>query len=322
MTQKFAVIDLGTNGFRLYIAQSERAGHFDLIHRESNELKLASEGIHRIGDEPFARGVATMKHFSEVLTAHNILIVNAFGTAALRLAENGLLFIETVARETGIKIELISGEREAELIYKGMRWAYPLSISTNSLGENSPKTSSETVVMMDVGGGSVELIVANETGPLWAKSFNIGVAILKQMWHKNDPISAVEIAQIEQFLDESTTDFLAILPDLKPQKCLIACGTLDFMVRQNLSEKGQIWSKDLNFFSFSDDSFTYFTQKLTFLTDKELYALPDVPNDKVEMLAVSFVLMDWLKRRVGSEGIVALAHSMKTGVLLEMSEQR
>ena len=86
---KFAVIDLGTNGFRLYIAESIQKGHFDIIHRQTSELKLASEGIHHIGKAPFMRGLEALKTFSKTLQTFDIQHVRAFGTAALRLADNG-----------------------------------------------------------------------------------------------------------------------------------------------------------------------------------------------------------------------------------------
>ena len=105
---KIAVIDLGTNGFRLYIAETFEAGKYNIIYKESNELKLAAQGIHRIGEAPFQRGIETLRHFSEVLKQHKVLKVNAFATAAVRIAENGQEFLDAIKMQTGIEIELIS----------------------------------------------------------------------------------------------------------------------------------------------------------------------------------------------------------------------
>ena len=303
---KIAVIDLGTNGFRLYIAETHEQGHYRIIHKESNELKLAAEGIHRIGDAPFQRGVETIRHFSTVLKQHNVLKIKAFATAAVRLAENGQHFIETIKNETGINIELISGEREAELIYVGMSQNIPFSI--------------EPVLMVDVGGGSVELIIANQDGMLWAHSFNIGVAILKQKFHKNDPITADEIAQIEAFLEAETADFLQQLSIFQPKIPIMACGTLDFMVKilsKGLhSERGGYES---HYCEISKTQFTDFYQNLTFSSEKALSEMPNVPKDKIEMLAVSMVLMDWIMKKLEAPKLVASANSMKAGILLEMT---
>jgi exopolyphosphatase / guanosine-5'-triphosphate,3'-diphosphate pyrophosphatase len=296
---KIAVIDLGTNGFRLQIAETFEAGKFNIIHRESRDLKMASEGFQRIGAAPFRRGLEAMRHFCVVLKLHNVLKINAFGTAFLRLAENGADFMEAVKRETGIEIELISGEREAELIYKGMRLGIPLSI--------------EPVLMVDVGGGSVEFIIADAEKMLWSKSFNIGVAILKQRFHKNDPILRGEIEVIEDFLDNNTQDLLKAIDTFQPKTPAIACSTLDFMVK---ILRG---SYQLHYFEFDKNTFQDFYQKLTFLDESTLFVTPDVPQDKVEMLAVSMVLMDWVMRKLDAEKMLASAFSMKAGMFYEMT---
>ena len=296
---KIAVIDLGTNGFRLNIAETFEQGQYQIIHKESNELKLAAEGIHRIGDAPFQRGVETLHLFSSVLKQHNVLKVKAFATAAVRLAENGQHFMDTIKNETGIDIELITGAREAELIYKGMSMYLPNNI--------------EPVLMIDVGGGSVEFIIGNGEKMLWAHSFNVGVAILKQKFHKNDPITVDEIKDIEQFLDTETADFLQQLAVFHLKTPVIACGTLDFMVK--ILKGGY----DGNYCEIAKSQFDDFYKTLTFSSEKALLDMPDVPKDKIEMLAVSMVLMDWVMKKLDAPKLVASANSMKAGILYEMS---
>ncbi len=298
---KFAVIDLGTNGFRLYIAESTQKGQFHIIHRQTAELKLASEGIHHIGHAPFRRGIEAMKTFLNTLQTFDIQQVRAFGTAALRLADNGQDFIKSVQNETGIFIELISGDREAELIHKGMSLGVPLS--------------KKPVLMVDVGGGSVEFIICNETEVFWAKSYNVGVTILKQRFHKGDIILSSEIKDIEQFLNDTCTELKEKVAVFIPQYPVISCGTLDFLVK--------IQSKNSEMplhFDFSKSEFSTFYQQLAFLSEKELFAMPEVPTEKVEMLAVSMVLMDWIMTPLlNADKLVASGQSMKAGILYEMS---
>ncbi len=310
-SMKFAVIDLGTNGFRLYIAESTCKGQFKIIHRQTSELKLASAGIHHIGEEPFRRGVEAMKNFLNTLQVFNIQHIRAFGTAALRLADNGQDFIETVQRETGITIELISGDREAELIHKGMSLGVPLS-----------KTP---VLMVDVGGGSVEFIICDKTQVFWAKSYNVGVAILKQRFHKDDIILETEIKAIEQFLNDTCTELKEMVAAFKPKYPVISCGTLDFLVKILLSDEIPITSGKESlemplYFDISNQQFSIFYEQLSFLSEKELYTMPEVPPEKVEMLAVSLVLMNWIRATLlDAEKIVASGQSMKAGILYEMS---
>ena len=315
--KKIAIIDLGTNGFRLYIAEVPAVGVFNIIHRESNDLKIASEGFERIGDAPFARGLAAMRQFSKHLEQFEVEKVAAFGTAALRLASNGREFMDTVERETGIRIDLISGEREAELIYKGMRLGFfekrgPLSINA-FFEEKTP------VLMVDVGGGSVEFIIGDAEKVHWSRSFNVGVTILKQNFQPHPVIQPIDIRAIEQFLNTICADLLTAIDHFKPKIPLIACGTLDFLVAMSLKGTQQSNGyKDENF-EFSKDQFDVFYQQLTFLSETDLAGIPHIPSSKVEMLAVSFVLMHWIMQILKADRLIASAFTMKMGILHEMS---
>ena len=322
--KKIAIIDLGTNGFRLYIAEVPSVGNFTIIHRESNDLKIASEGFDRIGDAPFQRGLAAMRHFSKQLDRFKVEKVAAFGTAALRLASNGREFIETVARETNIQIDLITGEREAELIYKGMRLGFfeknkPLEKIGDPLSKNVIFAEKTPVLMVDVGGGSVEFIIGDAEKVHWSRSFNVGVTILKQRFQPNYILQLVEIQAIEQFLNTTCTDLLTAIDHFKPKIPLIACGTLDFLVAMSLrGTKQPEGHKDANF-EFSKAQFDAFYQQLTFLSEMDLSEVPHIPSSKVEMLAVSFVLMNWIVQILKADVLIASAFTMKTGILHEMS---
>jgi exopolyphosphatase / guanosine-5'-triphosphate,3'-diphosphate pyrophosphatase len=322
--KKIAIIDLGTNGFRLYIAEVPAVGTFTIIHRETNDLKIASEGFERIGDAPFARGLAAMRQFSEHIKRFDVVKVEAFGTAALRLASNGLEFIETVERETGIKIQLISGDREAELIYKGMRLGFskpiqstnppkhPLPINSGQVRKKPIFKGKTPVLMVDVGGGSVEFIIGDAQKVHWSRSFNVGVTILKQNFQPNPQIYPTEIKAIEHFLSTTCVDLYTAIAQFKPKIPVIACGTFDFLVKilRGLPNEN---------FEFSKQEFDAFYQQLTFLTEAELLTTPEIPKEKVEMLAVSFVLMDWIMKLLKAERVLSSAFSMKAGILHEMS---
>jgi exopolyphosphatase / guanosine-5'-triphosphate,3'-diphosphate pyrophosphatase len=318
--KKIAIIDLGTNGFRLYIAEVPAVGSFKIIHRQTNDLKIASEGFDRIGDAPFERGLAAMRQFSTRLKRFDVEKVEAFGTAALRLASNGVEFMDTVERETGIKIQLISGEREAELIYKGMRLGFsekrgPLSIwreTTSRTSGNPIFEAKKPVLMVDVGGGSVEFIVGDAEKVHWARSFNVGVTILKQNFQPNPQIQNSEIKAIEQFLDSNCVDLIDAIAHFQPEIPVVACGTFDFLVQMLNGNPNEN-------FDFSKSQFDAFYQQMTFLSEAELSEIPDVPKTKIEMLAVSFVLLDWIMHILDADKLIASAFSMKAGILHEMS---
>ncbi len=188
-----AVIDLGTNTFNLLIADVF-ASNFELVHTEKDGVALGMGGINhnRIADEALIRGFNALGHFKAVCADYQVQEIHAFGTSALRDASNSNDFLIKVQLELGIEIQIISGELEAELIYKGVKWSYDFS---------------EPSVIMDIGGGSTEFVFADSNGITDLVSLNIGVSRIYQHFHFSDPLSQVDVSNIEMWLDEKAAGF-------------------------------------------------------------------------------------------------------------------
>lgn len=188
-----AVIDLGTNTFNLLIADVF-ASNFELVHAEKDGVALGMGGINhnRIADEALVRGFNALRHFKAVCADYQVQEIHAFGTSALRDASNSNDFLNKVQLELGIDIQIISGELEAELIYKGVKWSYDFS---------------EPSVIMDIGGGSTEFVFADSNGITDLVSLNIGVSRIYQHFHFSDPLSSEDVSNIEAWLDERANGF-------------------------------------------------------------------------------------------------------------------
>src|SRR6185436_2240370 len=184
---RIAVIDCGTNTFHLLIVETQAEGKFKTSLRENIPVKLGEAGITNkiISEIPFQRGINTLKNFSDILQKSKPDKVYAYATAAIRNAENGNDFIQTAKEKTGIEIQLIDGQREAELIYSGVRQAV--------------KLTDEKVLIMDIGGGSVEFIIANNNEISWKQSFETGAAVLLEKFKPSDPVKPAEIDEIKKY---------------------------------------------------------------------------------------------------------------------------
>ena len=137
----------------------------------------------------------------------------AIGTAALRTASNGQAFVREVEARTGIVVTLISGLEEAQLIHRGVMQALP--------------PGREKKLIMDIGGGSVEFIIAGSKNVFWYDSFPIGVAILFNRFHKSDPIRKEEIIAVRRFLEEQLRPFLLVLEEYSIPDLIGASGAFD-----------------------------------------------------------------------------------------------
>lgn len=298
---RYAVIDLGTNTFHLLIAGEGPSGKIKEIFRERRFVKLAEEGIDTIGEQPYRRGMETLQHFRRILAAHDVPVdqVRVFGTAALRTASNGPAFIREVQESTGIEIRLISGDREAELIYKGVILAVP--------------PTEERMLIMDIGGGSVEFIIADYNGVLWAQSFPVGVAVLYKNFHRHEPIRLEEIEAIHGFLRLQLAPLLDALGRF-PTWCLVgASGTFDVMQFFLGEEKAHLLNATI-----PAEKFFPFYGEIVKMDDRQRRSMQGMPLDRVDMIVVALILIEVVLVMAGIRQITVSAYAMKEGMLYEM----
>jgi exopolyphosphatase/guanosine-5'-triphosphate,3'-diphosphate pyrophosphatase len=301
MSNKYAVIDLGTNTFHLLIAQVENGkDSFKVIYKERRFVKLAEEGIETIGEKALKRGLDALMHFHSLMQEHHVKEVRAVGTAALRTASNGPLFVAEVKKRIGLDISLINGFQEAELIAKGVRHAIP-------------DLQNERYLIIDIGGGSVEFIIAQQGAVVWKGSFMIGVALLSNLFQNNDPIKAEEVAAITNHLKQHLRE---LTPALNNYPCRIlvgASGTFD--VLENFiqdREQGDTYSR------FRIALFHPLYQKLLSTTVIDRMRTPEIPLERVEMLIPALILVHTVVEIAQIQEIIVSDYALKEGVLSEM----
>ncbi len=299
---KHAVIDLGTNTFHLLVVESDTDGYgWTPVLRERVFVKLAEEGIERIGAAAFERGLATLTLFRQHLDTHGIApeSVPAYGTAALRTAQNAPEFLQAVFAQTGIRAEAISGEREALLIYKGVRQAVPFP--------------DNRVLVMDIGGGSVEMVLADASGPIWQQSFPVGVAVLFRRFHKSNPIASEEIEAVEAFLDDTMADLWVELERVPSPTLVGAAGAFDIIDHLLLdpATKPPLYG----WIPVADFEPLYAEIIRSTLAERE--AWEGLIPERREMIVVGMILIRHILRRGAMREIYTSVYSMKEGMLAE-----
>ena len=190
---KKAVIDLGTNTFNLLIG-SVVGDKLEIIYCEKEAVLLGMNGINNgsIAEDAWMRAMQTLFRFKKRCEKQNVDEIIGFGTSALRGAKNGELFVKEVYENIGIRIHIISGSQEAQLIYRGVRWLFDFK---------------QAATIMDIGGGSTEYIEENEGGIVEAQSFDIGVSRLYQNLNKRNNLTANDFKFINEYLEARTGRF-------------------------------------------------------------------------------------------------------------------
>lgn len=297
----FAVIDLGTNTFHLLIARRYEDGRIVDVYRERRFIRLAEDGIETIGPAPYQRALSTLKDYRRIIDEHGIPAdqVLAFGTAAMRTASNGRELMQEVAEDIGLNIRLIDGDEEARLIHQGVSLAVPPSAAYQ--------------LIMDIGGGSVEFIIANRHGVQWAQSFPVGVAVLFRDFHRTEPIAAAEVERLQAFLWEALSPVRTALQAQSCKDLVGSSGTFDIL-EQFLGPQ----RKQQHYAEVPVEAFSPFYQKIRAMDKTQRHQLPNMPKTRAEMLVVALVLVDVVMDMAGTERIIVSDYAMKEGMIREM----
>lgn len=298
--KNIGVIDLGSNTFHLLIAKIISPQEFEELYKEAHFVKLASEGIEKIGDTPFMKGIEIMILFAEKCKEFKVSQIKAIGTAALRRAENAELFIQQVFDHTGIDVQIISGEDEAKLIAEGVGLAIPFI--------------EDRVLIMDVGGGSVEFILREKGHILWAKSFPIGIAILYRYFHKSEPISEEEVEKLRSHLNSSLIDLGDVIKSHPVTHLVGASGTFD-VLEDFLSEV----SVNNKFASTVEVKHVMpLIEEIVHKSIHERKQYKQIPDTRVEMIVAALILIEYVLILGNFNKLTFSSYAMKEGILRQM----
>lgn len=306
MSQRVAVIDLGTNTFHLWIVEGTAEDYRELVH-EQVPVKLGEGGINQGVIQPaaFERGVRTMERFSTLIKEHDIKAVKAIGTSALRSAANGKAFIDEVKVKTGLTIEIIDGDVEAEYIYKGIKAACCLSESDS--------------LVMDIGGGSVEFIICNNDRIQWKESFEAGAARLMDRFHHRDPIAPESITALTLYLEDTLQPLFTAISNYQIEKLVGSSGVFETYAALIESDKGKSFDlKKTKNYTFDKDELLTLIEKLVLSTHQERLGNNLIIPVRVDMIVTASILTRFVMEKLGVNRVVMTTNSLKEGVMAEM----
>ncbi|WP_201987460.1 Ppx/GppA phosphatase family protein [Hymenobacter rubidus] len=307
--RRVALIDMGTNTFHLLIVEMPtKPGDKPLVLlRTKVGVRLGEGGISRgvIAPEPYARALHTLAGFKEEIELHEVEEVRATATSAMRVTRNGPDLVRDIFEQTGIQVNVIPGDREAELICEGVRQAVDLG--------------TEHHLILDIGGGSVEFIIANQATIFWKQSFEIGAQRLLDKFFPDPsgvfPAAAVEAEQ--QYLGTVLTPLIEAVQRYRPVSLVGASGSFDSLADMQLghlrSEAELPPCTELSL-----DSFRESYRHLLSGNHEQRVAIPGILPMRADMLVVAAVLIDYVLGISGITRIRTSAYALKEGLLAEM----
>ena len=313
--RRLALIDMGTNTFHLLIVELPAVSNElpvpTVLLRTKVGVKLGEGGISQgeITPEAFARALHTLDAFQEEIELHLVNEVRATATSAVRVARNGAELVQAIFEQTGIRVEIIPGDREAELITKGIRQAVLLGLVPH--------------LLMDIGGGSVEFILASENEIFWKQSFEIGAQRLLDKFFTQDPLPATTVQAQQAWLSEVLAPLTAAVRQHQPVSLVGASGTFDTLCDLQVARAGQLEliGKAAPATIIPLESFRQSYEQLLTLDHTSRLALPGMTPLRADMIVVACVLIDFVLATYGFTIIQASAYALKEGLLAEIMGQ-
>ena len=306
---RLALIDLGTNTFHLLIVELPVAPETKplVLLRTKVGVRLGEGGISQgeIAPEAYARALHTLAGFREEMELHGVSETRATATSAMRVTRNGPDLVRDIFAQTGIEVSVIDGDREAELICAGIRQAVPLG--------------PEPHLLLDIGGGSVEFIIADDTTIFWKQSFEIGAQRLLDKFFP-DPsgvFPAEAVAAEQRYLNTVLEPLIEAVRRYRPVGLVGASGSFDSLADM---QGGQLRPEaDLPpYTELALSSFQASYRHLLAGNHAQRAALPGIMPMRANMLVVASVLIDYVLGITEITRIRASAYALKEGLLAEM----
>ena len=299
---RIAAIDIGTNSIRCIIAEASKDGTFKIMDDEKVTVrlgeKLAMTGV--ISDEASSRALDTIRRFSKLVTGMNVEAVEAVATSAVRTAANGKELVALLSKELGHEIKVISGEEEAELT------AASALANFDMYGKR--------YAMVDIGGGSVEIVTAYGNHVEEFYSLDLGAVVMTDRFLASDPVDERELRKLQRHIRDSLKCTFAgkkISADsfIGSGGTLTAIGCMAMQMRKD------------NYVSIHGSEVLHaeIVHLQAMLIHKDLKGrrvVPGLNQDRADIIVAGVVVIDELMRFFGANRVLVNERGIREGLLI------
>ena len=305
---KAAVLDLGTNTFNLLVGESNSNGSYHILHSSKFPVKLGEGGINKgeIIPAAYNRGINAIAEHYKTLQKFQPEKIKAYGTSAFRTAKNGTNFVSDVKSMTGIDIETITGDQEAEFIYYGVKQTYI--------------SDSGKYLILDIGGGSNEFIIADNSRYYWKKSYRLGIARLIEKFHPSNPLTNEQLYAINEYLTFELSDLSSIVAEHNISTLVGASGAFETFVSmihelENFETQTGMFPESVY---ISDSDFNILYNKLISSTSEERRVMKGLEPMRIEMIVLAIHFVKFVTESLNIKKIVQSNFSLKEGAILNL----
>ena len=302
---RIAAFDLGSNSFHLLVADAHPDGTFEPVVTDKEMLRIGSAvaATGEIGRAKASEAVDVVRRFRAMAESQKADEIVACATAAFREATDSLTVVDRIEAEAGLKVRVISGREEARLIFDAVRASVVI--------DPGP------ALALDLGGGSLELMIGDSRGLDWAASLKLGVARLTAELVRSDPLSGGDYRRVAGAVTQATQ---RVLPEISPRQPRIAVGssgTLETLIRLAATRRGGVVPASVNQLSVKARDLESLSDWLLGMTSSERAALPGVDSRRADLLPTGAILLTTVLALTGIDEIIGSEWALREGMVLD-----
>ena len=300
----FAIVDMGTNTFHLLVAAND-AGVLKPIFERKQGVRLGKGGISEgtLTPDAMTRALVCLQGFVLDAAAHGVGLgqIFAFATSAVRSAANGHAFAAQIEAELGFGVKVLDGLAEADYIFAGVR------------ASGAVQDVAAPVLVMDIGGGSVEFILGDRTGHIWwLQSFELGGQRLVDSYMVQDPIAPKDAARLRKDLRRHLAPLQKACQRYKPEVLVGASGTFDTL--RQFENPNETQPHTLPWQELSPKLAAETTSKLQGMNLSERLAFAAISELRADMIVVALILLEVALELSGAARLRQTDWALKEGV--------
>jgi exopolyphosphatase/guanosine-5'-triphosphate,3'-diphosphate pyrophosphatase len=304
-----AAIDIGSNSIHLLIAAVDpELRSFTLVLAEKSSTRLG-ERDPETGDltpEAIERAFIALRHCLQLAESHDVEQILTAATSAVREAPNGRLFLQAVQEQLGLEVDLVSGQEEARLIYLGV-------LSGMAFGDTPH-------LILDIGGGSTELILADGADARELTSTRIGAVRLQRDFIREDPMPAARLKFLRAFIQGSLEPAVErVKRQLRPGEVPVmvgTSGTATALAALVASEQERTPLR-LQGFRMSREQVNQQVNRLTTLTPEQRRSLPAINERRAEIIVPGTLVLQQAMAMLQAGEMVISERALREGLIVD-----
>lgn len=303
---RIAAFDIGSNSIRTRIVEVPVGGPRVVLDEERAFARLGA-GLAQTGllsEAAMDESVHALDMMLRIAREYDVTHVRAIATEAVRSARNGAAFVERLRAELGLEVEVVTGEQEARLA---------LLSAVESLA------LSGSVAVIDIGGGSVEIVRANGRDIERAVSLPLGAVVLSEGYRTDDPMPEPAYRALGEYVRQTLA---AALPaDASPPAACVGSGGTVTTLAAIIAAERSPGLASMHGFTFARSELSSLRTRLAHTTAQERAAIKGMSDARIDLIVAGAVVLDETLRALGCDRVTANARGMREGIIIDTVER-